>query len=86
MVDRQNGARHDFRTLQVGVGMLKEEYHPGYCMYHMYNNHPVNGVVSVCAMQLCSTCEMGISSRVILHRFSACISCKGVCVLGTKPT
>ena len=26
MVDRQNEARHDFRILQVDVGMLKEEY------------------------------------------------------------
>ena len=86
MVDRQNEARHDFRILQVDVGMLKEEYHPGYCMYRMYNNHPVNGVVSVCATQLCSTCGMGISSGVVLHRFSACISCEGVCVLGAKPT
>lgn len=54
--------------------------------YHMHNNHPVTGVVSACAMQLCSTCGMGISSGVIPHRFGACISCEGVCVLGAKPT
>ena len=89
MVDRQNGARHDFRILQVNVGMLKEKYPPGYCMYRIYriyNNHPVNGVVSACAIQLCSTCGIDISGGAIPDRFGACISCEGVCVLGAKPT